>query len=121
MVAVVLGTVVAVIMLYATVVSLHEKEWMAARRALALSILLPVPYFVAGLIHFQYHTQFAAGLIALTVVATVVFIVPTGSKRQFEADVPDSRIDERDTMFSRALLEPGSDRFVSYYREKPEK
>jgi reductive dehalogenase len=30
------------------------------------------------------------------------------------------RIDERDTMFSRKRLEPGSERFESYYRERPE-
>ena len=31
------------------------------------------------------------------------------------------RIDERDIMFSRYLLEPGSHRFETYYREQPDK
>ena len=33
----------------------------------------------------------------------------------------ESRIDERDIMFSRNLLEPGSERFEAYYREHPDK
>jgi hypothetical protein len=30
------------------------------------------------------------------------------------------RIDERDIMFSRFLLDPGSERFAAYYRRHPE-
>jgi reductive dehalogenase len=116
-----LGAVIAGIMLCAAIVSLHEREWTAARRAFALFVLLPIPYFAAGLMQFQYHTQFAAGLIALTGVAALILLVPTGSRHKSEDDVPRARIDERDTMFSRARLEPGSDRFISYYRENPEK
>jgi len=33
---------------------------------------------------------------------------------------PPRRIDERDIMFARMLLEPGSERFDAYYREHPE-
>jgi ferredoxin len=35
--------------------------------------------------------------------------------------MPVSRIDERDIMFSRNLLEPGSERFEEYYRRHPDK
>jgi hypothetical protein len=35
-------------------------------------------------------------------------------------DKPRGRIDERDTMFSRRELQPGTEKYDNYYKRKPE-
>ena len=49
-----------------------------------------------------------------------MLFLPVGSKAGPEDDTPRSRIDEREIMFARARLQPGTPRFDEYYRRKPE-
>jgi ferredoxin len=102
-------------------VSLHEGEPRAARRALLLSVLLPFPYLLVGVLSFPYRDQLALLLLILTAGAVVVFTVPFGRERLAGADTPSARFDERDIMFSRNLLVPGTERFREYYEENPDK
>jgi ferredoxin len=118
------GAVVFAFLVWFAVTSLRENEPRAASRALALSIAVLAPYLAAGLLDFPYRTHAAAGLLALTVLGCAMLIIPWGSPRAREADVsaaPRTGIDERDTMFSRAELGPGTARFEEYYRRNPAK
>jgi ferredoxin len=97
-------------------VSAGERERRATRVAAMLAIALPVPYFVVGL----YLSAYAAATVVLaTVVAAVLFLIPTGRPGRFYDETPAGRIDERDVMFSRRLLQPGTDRFDDYYAMRP--
>ena len=120
-VAVVIGAVFAAAMLCATVVSLLENEQRAARRFFLLCIVLPLPYLFTGLVQFPFQTYVSAGLIVLTLLAGLVLLIPVRAGRTIENDVPTERIDERDVMFSRMVLEEGSERFEYYYRNHPDK
>jgi ferredoxin len=51
----------------------------------------------------------------------VILFSPIGRKRSPQRQVPHVRFDERDTMFSRRELEPGTERFREYYGRHPEK
>ena len=53
------------------------------------------------------------------VVGVILFLVP-GGKVQRLRDMPASRFDERDIMFARARLQPGSARYQAYYTLHPE-
>ncbi len=46
---------------------------------------------------------------------------PTSRNRNYRHTVPHVRIDERNTMFSRNELKPGSNNFETYYKNNPEK
>lgn len=105
---------------YAGIASHRENEPRAARLFAALAVLLPVPYLAAGLLEFQLKATVAALLLLIPAAAIVLLLVPTGSRRFTEDDTPRGRIDERDIMFSRRLLEPGTARFEEYYSTKPE-
>jgi len=98
---------------------LRENEKHAALKTLIVSFVVPLPYFAAGLISFPHQTLFSLLLIILPVCILLLFIMPSGRKIQHETDVPVARIDERDVMFARAELTPGTERFERYYREKP--
>jgi hypothetical protein len=60
-------------------------------------------------------------ILSILFLSLIVFIIPFGRNRNFRQTVPVKRIDERDTMFSRNELEPGTERFNDYYKRNPDK
>jgi ferredoxin len=51
--------------------------------------------------------------------AVILFLLPVGNVGRLR-DVPARRLDERDIMFARARLQPGSKRYKAYYAMRPE-
>jgi reductive dehalogenase len=102
-------------------VSRSEEEPVAARRALGLAAGAPLPYLAAIAAPPPFHTPLLVLLLALTLLVVLGLALPIRGRVRNDADTPQTRIDERDIMFSRALLQPGSTRFQEYYRENPEK
>jgi len=83
-------------------------------------VLLPLPFLAAGLLPFEIMNTVAAALVIVSGAAVFVLLLPVGGSR-VPADVsPAGRFDERDIMFARAELEPGSDRFDLYYSLRPD-
>jgi ferredoxin len=108
-------------MLLFSVVSRREEEPRAARRAAALAFLLPIPYLAAGLIDFEFQTALCLVLLAITALVPVLLLIPRGKTLAPEDDTAKGRVDERDIMFSRMLLEEGSERFNEYYEQHPDR
>jgi ferredoxin len=102
-------------------VSWREEEPRATKIAVLFTILLPLPYLIAGLIDLRWQTAVSPILISLTAVGIIILLLPIGNNFPEDDDTPTSRIDERDIMFSRMVLEPGSARFEEYYSRRPEK
>ena len=105
---------------FSAFVSWREGEPRAAGRLALLAVLLPVPYLAVVLLPGSAGTFTGAVILALTLAAVALLLVPTGSKHRAERDTPTTRFDERDVMFSRARLVPASASFRAYYEEKPE-
>jgi reductive dehalogenase len=101
-------------------VSVHEKELRAAKRALILALVLPLPYLAAGLLPLDFMVFVAAALVILTGAAVFVLVIPAGGAGLPTDVTPVQRFDERDIMFSRAELKPDTERFESYYSLRPE-
>jgi ferredoxin len=118
---IVVGTLFLVTLCYVALVSLLDGEKRAAVVALLLSVGVPLPFLAVGILSFPNDT--AAGILLLLLVAAtvVVVVLPTGNRHEWEDVVPGARVDERDIMFSRRLLQPGTDRFAEYYAHRPEK
>lgn len=102
-----------------TVVSAREGEKRAALRSAWLAMLLPVPFLLAGLVPFPGQDLVAGALVTTAGVAGLLLFMP-GGWRGSDDDAPPVRIDERDTMFARNRLQPGSERATAYYRQHPE-
>ena len=105
----------------AAIVSLKEHEFRAASRIALLGVLLSLPYLVVGFMPFPYHETAALILLITAGLAVAILLVPLRQKQITEDDTPKIRVDERDIMFARAHLTPGSERFEEYYRRKPDK
>jgi len=100
-------------------ISLREKEPRAARVSAAISC--------AGFLTFTFALWLPApvkiGILALVLLASltglVAFFLPIG-RAGLSQSTPTRRFDERDIMFARARLIPGSPQYQSYYAMRPE-
>lgn len=115
------GLVLFGLTVVAAIVSVKEGERRAASRMLLMGLLLLVPYVAAGFIRFPGQEIAAILLLALPLLAVLAFLVPLGQRSIAEDDTPRHQIDERDIMFARYHLVPGTERFDEYYRRNPEK
>ena len=120
-ITIVIGVLLALGLLYASITSLRENEPRAAFLTLLLGVLLPTPFLIVGFGAFQGETLVGAVLVSGTVTVGILLLLPLGRNAPDEDDTPRSRIDERDIMFSRRLLKPGTARFEEYYAANPAK
>lgn len=121
LISVSVGILLFLLMLFSTISFLWEREWYAARIAALFMVILPLPYLLESLIPDPYRFYVDSLLLALTAGSVLILLVPD-VKKQFKIDdIPKTRIDERDIMFSRNLLIKGSQRYAKYYQAHPEK
>ena len=121
------GVLLTVFMISFAIVSLKENEPRAARRAFLVALLLPLPYLALGISGILWQstpamlTLVSALLLALTFGTGLALLLPIGNRLIAEKDTPHNRIDERDIMFSRNLLQVGTERYKAYYAANPDK
>ena len=97
-------------------VSIREGERRAARVAFGVAVLTSPPFFLASLLPVVVKLV----ILGVTVGGGIVlFLLPIGRVERGN-DVPRQRFDERDIMFARWRLVPGSPQFESYYAMRPE-
>lgn len=99
--------------------SLAEGERRAAGVALSAAVGLAAILVLAALAPRPVPIVVAAVLVVAGVAFLVLFVAPIG-KVERGPDQPQTRVDERDIMFARARLEPGSAEYASYYAAHPE-
>ena len=117
---VVLAGVVAVTMtLWAAWVSRQEREALAMRRILLMGVFLLLWVLGAGFLPGWVGLALAWGFVAMLGFG-VLLLLPMRGDSLPTLGTPVPGADERDIMFSRAVLEPGTERFEAYYRSHPE-
>ena len=99
--------------------SVREREWRAARVATVLAILGSLPFIAAAFLPSPAQLVVLGALATVTLAVVVAWFLPVGSSIP-ESGRPKRRVDERDIMFARARLRPGSEEFNSYYAMRPE-
>lgn len=117
--AVLTGGMVGAAMLLFSIASSREGERRAARVALGLAVALPLPYLAVGLLRFPFQPAAASVLVAATALFLLVVTLPVG-RPGLEDECPRTRMDERDIMFARWRLSPGSWQYNEYYARRPE-
>jgi len=101
------------------VVSVREGEKRAAKIAWAAGGILGVLFFGAALLPAAVKLSLLALVGAAIALAAVLILLPLG-RVAAGADTPQQLVDERDIMFARARLRPGSPEYASYYAMRPE-
>lgn len=116
-----IGIIIFIFMIYSTIVLLRENEKFAATRVFSLLLFLSFLYIFLGLASFKYQPIISLILLLITAIVILILIIPVRKRNTTEDDYPKSRLDERDIMFSREKLVPGTERFEQYYNENPDK
>jgi len=115
----IISLVSAFFMLTAVVVFLSEGEKRAAVRAVILQIIF-TSFGVFALIAGDDVCFFTIPFLVVFIIGSVYLFIPWALFKKQEEIKPAGRIDERNTMFSRNELEPGTERFEKYYKEFPD-
>jgi ferredoxin len=98
--------------------SWRERERRAARVAFGVALTLSLAFGLSALLPDRIRLAILS-IVALGLLGGVVlFLLPIG-RIERGPDVPHKRFDERDIMFARARLEPGSANYETYYAMRP--
>jgi len=100
-------------------VSKREGERRAASVAFGAAALTSLPFFLASLLPVAVKLVMLGVIAAGGIVGVVLFLLPIGRVGRGN-DVPRRRFDERDIMFARTRLVPGSPEHEAYYAMHPE-
>jgi len=99
--------------------SLREQEKKAVRLGFALALLFSAPLFAMAAASLTVKMIAITALVVGSIVLLVLFLLPVG-KFHLLNGTPTSRFDERDIIFARFRLKPGSPEYEAYYRMHPE-
>ncbi len=101
--------------------SLKENEKRAAQRAFLLAILLPTVFLLPLFLPYNFLIYVSLLYLLSFVTGFLILFLPLHRHRIHLDTIPAGQIDERDIMFSRRLLVPGSSRYEEYYTANPDK
>lgn len=99
--------------------SYREGERRAAGVAWGLGFAASLPLFLATMLPLRAEVLILGVLAAAVVAGVVLFLLPVGRDLPVD-EFPQTRLDERDIMFARGRLEPGTPNYEAYYALRPE-
>jgi ferredoxin len=117
---VVMGAIHGIFWLGFAWVSLREVERRAAVILLVITLCGSALWFSAAWLPALFQ-QIFLGLVGLCFSLDLLLCLLPGKPVDFSRDVPLHRYDERDILFARARLQPGSSEYQAYYSLRPEK
>jgi len=103
------------------VTSLIENENRAAFISIAAGVIVPVPFLIPFFSNLIYPPWLNIALIGLVILPVLLVLIPVKMTGNDPVQMPLKRYDERDTVFSRRILKPGTDLFEEYYKRNPDK
>ena len=115
------GIVIFGFFVYATIVSLIEKENKAASNFILIGIIAPLPFLSTGFSDFTYQPLVSIILLVLLFILLLIYFLPIRFTSNITDVFPVDRIDERDIMFSRRKLQEDTSNYKEYYKNNPDK
>jgi len=114
-----IGISIFAFLVWGAFVSYKENEIKAMLRMLLTSFFV-VPLFLLPVIyHFNFWYEYSIILWSFSGLSFIILFLPINGKTS-NREIPTNRIDERDTIFSKRKLQPGTDRYNEYYADKPQ-
>ncbi len=114
------GSLLFLLLAWASFISITERELKAAGRFIALAFLILTPYLLLPLLNFPGAVFLQWGFIGLPYLLGLSLLIPFKPAGYGSRAIPKPGQDERDTMFSRKDLIPGTETYDAYYQHKPE-
>ena len=101
------------------ILSLAEGEKLAAARISLVAFSLTAIYLLALTLPENLKLLMSAVSFFIIILGVILFFLPTAGQ-EVEREQPGNKIDEREIIFARARLEPGTPGYEAYYRDHPE-
>ncbi len=117
----ILGVLFGLFFFYFAIISILENEKRAALRSFILAMLIPILYLLMPYIIIENADLYSKTLVSLSVVFGISLFFPIKPKISRKNETPLKRYDERDIMFTRKELIPGSENFEDFYKRNPDK
>lgn len=99
--------------------SFQESEPRATRISLLVTLLGSVPLFLGSFLPPEVRSVILIGITVVLILGAVLFFLPIGRVKGGN-DIPHNQVDERDIMFARFRLKPGTADHDAYYAMRPE-
>lgn len=115
-----IGVVIALLLTYASIVLITEKEYRAARVSFFLGLAVFSLFLLFYLLPVPNKEIFAVVIIALVGLSFLLLMFPYRPKIADKFPIPQKIHDERNVMFSRNEIQPGEERFNEYYKNNPD-
>lgn len=115
-----IGVLITIAFLFIAIVSFREKEYRAFRISMLFSLLLLVSFLTIYFIDFPHKGLVVKGCLFFIAGVLVILFIPFRPKLKGGFQVPKQKHDERDVMFSRNELIPGTEKFDLYYQSNPD-
>jgi ferredoxin len=100
-------------------ISIREGERRAARVAFSIGLIGGLSILITANLPTTVLLIIATFISTIVVAGIVVLFLPIG-KADMSRDIPNARCDEREIMFARARLIPGTGEYEAYYHSHPE-
>lgn len=116
----IIGIILSTIFLYFSLVFIIEKEIRASVLSLLFAFLFFVLFFLPGYLPEAYKTVSSTVLVIVFVTGLILLVLPINNYKRIKYETPVTKQDERDVMFSRNELIPGTDLYSEYYTRNPD-
>lgn len=114
----ILAAIIIFCMLAAAITLLYEKAYRATLWSFIFMLILPLPFAIVMLPVVQESIYPTFILSTLPVILGIILYNPRS--KAYAGQTPVKKFDERETMFSRRELKPGTKNFQKYYIQHPE-
>ena len=121
LVTITIGILLSLFFIYASIISLFEKEKRASSYFLVIAFVILIIYLVVGISEFPYQKYLSVILIIITSLSLLIFLIPIPVSSKIKNAIPKNKIDERNTMFSRNELKKNTNNYNEYYSNHPDK
>jgi len=115
----IIGLLGALFLFWFAIVSIKEREKRAALVSAGLGITIAILFYLATYIVFSIQIVLFYTFAILLALAVILFLLPIG-KLPEDQHQPTRRFDERNIMFARHRLQPGTPEYEEYYSLHPE-
>lgn len=115
----VLGGIISLLLLLFIINLFSEGKQLAVLKISILLILFIFHWFILD--YLIYPALFMYINFSFVSIFIMLFFLPVGKKQSISIPIANGvRVDERDTMFARIELKPGTENYNSYYKIRPE-
>ena len=98
------------------VVSIAEKEWLATKRSFLLALIIPAALLAFTIADYPQKETVQMLIMGIIVLGFLVLLFPYNKVHTPLIENPESRYDERKTMFSRKEIDNNPEKFEAYYK-----